>query len=108
MIRCKKELLKKLKLYQNQWRRKLDKYKAEKKIKSLDKAIKDLNKEKTTIYETYSKDIVENINWENKTNWYEIEINDVKVLWKIYLINNVLWELKSYLSILKKEEKKKS
>jgi len=39
----------------------LDKYKADKKIKSLDKAIKDLNKEKTTIYETYSKDIIENI-----------------------------------------------
>lgn len=103
-----KKVIEKAKAISEEVKKKLDKYIAEKKIKSLDKAIKDLNKEKNTIYEKYSKDIVENIDWETKTNWYEIEINDVKVLWKIYLINNLIWELKSYLYILKKEEEKKS
>lgn len=60
---------------------------------------------KLKIYDKYSTDIVEKntLVWEIETVWYKIEINDLKPLKMIYLLNQVNYNLK----LMRKEIEKK-
>lgn len=60
----------------------------EKAIMNIDKYINALEDLRKKVYEKYSTDILEqNIVWETDKVWYKIEINDLKALKLIYVIN---------------------
>lgn len=60
----------------------------EKTIINIDKYIKALDELRKKAYEKYSTDILEqNIVWETDKVWYKIDINDLKALKLIYVIN---------------------
>lgn len=64
-------------------------------IKILNNYIKQLDNIKTKIYNKYSTDIIEKDElWQDKNIWYKIEINDLKTLKIIYLINQINYNLK--------------
>lgn len=66
------------------------------KIKRIDKYIEALSKLKDKFYEKYSTPIEEtNIVWEIDKVWYKIEINELKPLKAILLINKVVEDLKT-------------
>lgn len=68
----------------------------EKQIKYLENYIKQLTKLVWKIYNKYSVNIIETntLVWEIEKVWYKIEINDLKTLKIIYLLNKIRFNLK--------------
>jgi len=87
--------------------KKLNNLELEKQISKIEKLNLDLSKLVKKIEEKYKSDNLELEKWEIVKNWFKININDNKVLAKIYTINSVnnnLLKIKNRLNELNKEE----
>ncbi len=71
----------------------------EKRIKrNLTKISQVITQYRALIYQKYSKDIYDlNFVWEKDKVWYEIDLNSIKIIEKIYILNHVSDLIKNYL-----------